>query len=193
MSGRFLLTVHLNRLVNALLVVTSLATACGMALLVQQAHENSMSMRLTRDQLPVYAEALRLVEAISAERGPTNGLLGGRGGDIRELARARALSDQRFVRLRDLLQDCQQCSVTAEQAENGYQTLLQARARVDQRLRATPNDPAPQDIATLVQGMFRALDSNFITADLTPVSYTHLRAHETDSQLACRLLLEKYD
>src|SRR5680860_1623958 len=26
---------------------------------------------------------------------------------------------------------------------------------------------------------------------LTPVSYTHLRAHETDSYLVCRLLLEK--
>src|SRR5680860_498752 len=28
------------------------------------------------------------------------------------------------------------------------------------------------------------------TEDLTPVSYTHLRAHETDSYLVCRLLLE---
>src|SRR5680860_1785723 len=27
--------------------------------------------------------------------------------------------------------------------------------------------------------------------DKTPVSYTHLRAHETDSYLVCRLLLEK--
>ena len=167
MSGRFLLTVHLNRLINALLVVTSLATACGMALLVRQAHENSTGMRLTGDELPVYEEALRLVEAVSAERGPTNALLGGRGGDPRLLTQARALSDLRFARLQALLQDCRQCRLTAEQAENGYQTLLQARARVDQRLRATPDDPAPQDIATLVQGMFRALDSNFITADLT--------------------------
>ncbi|WP_158896010.1 MULTISPECIES: diguanylate cyclase [unclassified Pseudomonas] len=167
MSGRFLLTAHLNRLINALLVVTSLATACGMALLVQQAHENSTSMDLTRDQLPVYEEALGLVQAISAERGPTNALLGGRGGDSHELARARVLSDQRFARLQVLLQDCRQCSVTAEQAANGYQTLLQARARVDQRLRGTPDDPASQDIASVVQGMFRALDSNFITADLT--------------------------
>ena len=28
-------------------------------------------------------------------------------------------------------------------------------------------------------------------ANLDPVSYTHLRAHETDSYLVCRLLLEK--
>src|SRR5660397_274882 len=27
--------------------------------------------------------------------------------------------------------------------------------------------------------------------DLTPVSYTHLRAHETKANLVCRLLLEK--
>ena len=26
---------------------------------------------------------------------------------------------------------------------------------------------------------------------ILPVSYTHLRAHETDSYLVCRLLLEK--
>src|SRR5680860_1725009 len=29
------------------------------------------------------------------------------------------------------------------------------------------------------------------TLRLAPVSYTHLRAHETDSYLVCRLLLEK--
>src|SRR5664279_4061706 len=29
------------------------------------------------------------------------------------------------------------------------------------------------------------------THAITPVSYTHLRAHETDSYLVCRLLLEK--
>ena len=30
-----------------------------------------------------------------------------------------------------------------------------------------------------------------VAAYLCPVSYTHLRAHETDSYLVCRLLLEK--
>ena len=30
-----------------------------------------------------------------------------------------------------------------------------------------------------------------IVAVIAPVSYTHLRAHETDSYLVCRLLLEK--
>ena len=36
--------------------------------------------------------------------------------------------------------------------------------------------------------LFRMNSSLF---SLTPVSYTHLRAHETDSYLVCRLLLEK--
>ena len=42
-----------------------------------------------------------------------------------------------------------------------------------------------------------SLELNKIREDLdkaeisTPVSYTHLRAHETDSYLVCRLLLEK--
>ena len=33
----------------------------------------------------------------------------------------------------------------------------------------------------------------FIIEGLITVSYTHLRAHETDSYLVCRLLLEKTD
>ena len=31
----------------------------------------------------------------------------------------------------------------------------------------------------------------YVHAPLNAVSYTHLRAHETDSYLVCRLLLEK--
>ena len=39
---------------------------------------------------------------------------------------------------------------------------------------------------------FRDLGFERFHADyVTPVSYTHLRAHETDSYLVCRLLLEK--
>ena len=33
--------------------------------------------------------------------------------------------------------------------------------------------------------------SNGREVKMNPVSYTHLRAHETDSYLVCRLLLEK--
>ena len=34
-------------------------------------------------------------------------------------------------------------------------------------------------------------DEEYVVCALLPVSYTHLRAHETDSYLVCRLLLEK--
>src|SRR5680860_992884 len=42
-------------------------------------------------------------------------------------------------------------------------------------------------------GMFRDRDgaSQHLAAGAETVSYTHLRAHETDSYLVCRLLLEK--
>ena len=33
--------------------------------------------------------------------------------------------------------------------------------------------------------------AKYTSKDMAPVSYTHLRAHETDSYLVCRLLLEK--
>ena len=33
--------------------------------------------------------------------------------------------------------------------------------------------------------------SEIVRAQMTPVSYTHLRAHETPEHLVCRLLLEK--
>src|SRR5664279_5819808 len=45
----------------------------------------------------------------------------------------------------------------------------------------------------LVHEMTKGSDLVFHEAAIriTPVSYTHLRAHETDSYLVCRLLLEK--
>ena len=39
--------------------------------------------------------------------------------------------------------------------------------------------------------MTPALRQNLTLAVLVPVSYTHLRAHETRHDLVCRLLLEK--
>ena len=40
-------------------------------------------------------------------------------------------------------------------------------------------------------GSISESDRKKFASDLNPVSYTHLRAHETDSYLVCRLLLEK--
>ena len=43
----------------------------------------------------------------------------------------------------------------------------------------------PTAVSTLIDTVIPLADV------LTPVSYTHLRAHETESYLVCRLLLEK--
>src|SRR5680860_1616463 len=40
------------------------------------------------------------------------------------------------------------------------------------------------------KGKLEKIDGKFLMTEV-PVSYTHLRAHETDSYLVCRLLLEK--
>lgn len=166
MSGRFQLTAHLTRLTNILLVLTSLATACGMALIVHHAYESSANLALTRDQLPVYQEALRLMEAVSGERGPTNAMLGGREGDPQKLIQARALSDERFSRLQALLQDCPQCSVTLSQTASGLRSLQRARSQVDLVLQAAGKADETA-VAAAVEGMFRAFDDNVVAADLT--------------------------
>src|SRR5664279_2085475 len=46
--------------------------------------------------------------------------------------------------------------------------------------------PLPKESGRLVVSTYAVW-----CVDTTPVSYTHLRAHETDSYLVCRLLLEK--
>src|SRR5664279_4658264 len=46
-------------------------------------------------------------------------------------------------------------------------------------------------VALLSSGDFIGDESLASVDGLHPVSYTHLRAHETDSYLVCRLLLEK--
>ena len=45
----------------------------------------------------------------------------------------------------------------------------------------------PLSLNRLIQALKRQLD----TDGIYPVSYTHLRAHETVLDLVCRLLLEK--
>ena len=42
-----------------------------------------------------------------------------------------------------------------------------------------------------LQGIFTAADATAAGIQIIPVSYTHLRAHETVLDLVCRLLLEK--
>src|SRR5665213_2449853 len=81
-------------------------------------------------------------------------------------------------------------------------TLIQTLTTLDQRMNAA-NTLLAAHIAP--SAFFAALDEataetvsfqnlNFDATDqqdITPVSYTHLRAHETGRNLVCRLLLEK--
>ena len=46
------------------------------------------------------------------------------------------------------------------------------------------------DLTALMESLIRKLEKEGI-GSVSAVSYTHLRAHETDSYLVCRLLLEK--
>src|SRR5660398_134802 len=43
----------------------------------------------------------------------------------------------------------------------------------------------------LTEPFFTSMRMDLDTTEHTPVSYTHLRAHETKANLVCRLLLEK--
>src|SRR5665647_2839247 len=52
------------------------------------------------------------------------------------------------------------------------------------------NIPCGEAIVHLID-VLKEDDADIVGARPIPVSYTHLRAHETDSYLVCRLLLEK--
>src|SRR5680860_1702427 len=56
---------------------------------------------------------------------------------------------------------------------------------------AYPAVPAPTCVRTATASTSRITRWRQAGRGYVPVSYTHLRAHETDSYLVCRLLLEK--
>ena len=59
---------------------------------------------------------------------------------------------------------------------------------VDESIVEIATDKVDSDVPSEFQG--KLIKKNFEVNDVA-VSYTHLRAHETDSYLVCRLLLEK--
>src|SRR5450756_1427320 len=80
--------------------------------------------------------------------------------------------------------------------------LHQSRVRVQaqvvvggerDRLAAVHRDPRPVRAAHHVEWPVQALGPHLrqVVGEMPPVSYTHLRAHETRHDLVCRLLLEK--
>ena len=49
----------------------------------------------------------------------------------------------------------------------------------------------PSDLIGALLWLVSDPAAGFVTGVVVPVSYTHLRAHETPEHLVCRLLLEK--
>src|SRR5665647_1255300 len=71
-------------------------------------------------------------------------------------------------------------------------TLSMARFVASKTMAATaPATRSPTDTVVRDASKKRAAASKASDAKKAAVSYTHLRAHETDSYLVCRLLLEK--
>src|SRR5664279_5908685 len=54
----------------------------------------------------------------------------------------------------------------------------------------TPMRGSPPILSAVVTGVTNTTLTFRVSTVTEPVSYTHLRAHETDSYLVCRLLLE---
>src|SRR5665647_3800631 len=67
-------------------------------------------------------------------------------------------------------------------------TVPSAAAVCSEEMVAPMKTPCAQDSASVTRGTLVALRP---PKRIASVSYTHLRAHETDSYLVCRLLLEK--
>ena len=55
----------------------------------------------------------------------------------------------------------------------------------------TSNEKTRRKLVVLIQKKYKNDKSFIMQGPVRSVSYTHLRAHETDSYLVCRLLLEK--
>ena len=76
---------------------------------------------------------------------------------------------------------------------NTIQNRILGERELDQAIRAADTDflegAVGAGTGTICYGLKGGIGS--ASRRLTPVSYTHLRAHETDSYLVCRLLLEK--
>src|SRR5665647_3813986 len=66
--------------------------------------------------------------------------------------------------------------------------------RLEEQFTARGGYAAESEAAAIASALAlddRVLGQSLATLSGGPVSYTHLRAHETDSYLVCRLLLEK--
>eukprot|EP00658_Telonema_sp_P-2_P006910 TRINITY_DN12597_c0_g1_i2.p1 TRINITY_DN12597_c0_g1~~TRINITY_DN12597_c0_g1_i2.p1 ORF type:complete len:181 (+),score=47.85 TRINITY_DN12597_c0_g1_i2:170-712(+) len=76
--------------------------------------------------------------------------------------------------------------VSAQEFENLNPQQLRSRIRI-----SFPGESEAIDWGGVAQEWFQMIVPALLDPKLGPVSYTHLRAHETPEHLVCRLLLEK--
>src|SRR5664279_5419994 len=77
--------------------------------------------------------------------------------------------------------------LTGRQIEAARQAITRYMKREGQLwIRIFPDKPVTKKPAEVRMGKGKGAPEYFV-ARITPVSYTHLRAHETDSYLVCRL------
>ncbi|VTU49728.1 putative glycosyltransferase [Lactobacillus rhamnosus GG] [Lacticaseibacillus rhamnosus] len=71
-----------------------------------------------------------------------------------------------------------------------YSIFLDARILL-QTIKILFDKVSSQGLEEDIEPERQKLHDLVVQQDITPVSYTHLRAHETEADLVCRLLLEK--
>ena len=81
----------------------------------------------------------------------------------------------------------------ASMTEAAYNDRTMQNVRLPHTCKETPLHYFDEHCYQMISGYRRVIEAEkeWEGKKILPVSYTHLRAHETDSYLVCRLLLEK--
>lgn len=156
---------RLDKWINTTLVIVSLGILLSFLLIDTDFYKAYRAQVKTLTQLSVFEEALRTMEAISTERGPTNGMLGGLDGDPQRLLRARTLSDERLDSLAVAITDCQPCEELPYRVSDISEALKKARAGVDSLLSQPVEQRDPASLAEAVAAMIAATERMFPLID----------------------------
>ncbi|WP_167359708.1 GGDEF domain-containing protein [Phytopseudomonas flavescens] len=155
----------MDKWINTTLVVVSLGILLSFLLIDTDFYKAYRAQVKTLTQLSVFENALRTMEAMSTERGPTNGMLGGLDGDPQRLLRARTLSDERLHSLTVAISDCQPCEELPYRVSDISEALEKARANVDSLLSQPVERRDPASLATAVSAMIAATEQMFPLID----------------------------
>ncbi|TBU74528.1 GGDEF domain-containing protein [Phytopseudomonas daroniae] len=130
-QGSLRVASRLDRWINVVLIGISLGISLSFLLIVTDAYQTYRAHSQTRDQLAVLRSGLSAMEAVSIERGPTNGMLGGLDGSLQKLEQSRLLSDQRLDEFAAALATCLPCEAMPRDIDEVRRSLIVARERVD--------------------------------------------------------------